>query len=600
MPSILSVTTNISVISDNNVGAGNFTITINYSEAMNTSSTPVIVFSSSVMLGTLTLNTTLSSWLDADTYRMVYDVSDQNSTRTDVDFSVSGASDLAAQLQNTSQFLDVFSSDTENPIISSAIMKDVDSNGIVDTIEIKLSESIAVASAGQNGFNLSSANNHAINNESVNPDGTDTLLLEFNCSHSYTAVGDLILDFVSNSNITDLIGNRLDSISLSSSSLLSIQDVMSPVILSTSPVNGATNVLKDSQVVINFSEPMLHEISLSDNDSNHYLSKTWSNSSTTLTAIHRSFTPGASVTVNINAEAEFGDPASLSGTSSFSFKVKSEGTASVISPARGQGGHDFQLEMGRVADIGNIDQSGINYLSYVGSKLIIKTAVKEEPSVLLIKDLDLINKKLIVLLDEKEIVIGLSQKEEIDIDEDTQPDLFLEFKDLLVNRVELTIKDISNPVKNKEQLSNKKETLNEEKALVLQNGELLAANKQSALVSRLSGLILLQVEDKGKAWYFEPISEKLYFMGRPEEAFYLMQNFGLGISQRDLGNFINSGAPRRLSGRILLAVESRGEAYYVNPLDLKLYYLSRPADAFKIMKNLSLGISNDDFDRLVE
>ncbi len=40
-------------------------------------------------------------------------------------------------------------------------------------------------------------------------------------------------------------------------------------------------------------------------------------------------------------------------------------------------------------------------------------------------------------------------------------------------------------------------------------------------------------------------------------------------------------------------VEQNGEAYYVNPDDLKGYYLNRPADAFNIMREFGLGITNN-------
>lgn len=49
---------------------------------------------------------------------------------------------------------------------------------------------------------------------------------------------------------------------------------------------------------------------------------------------------------------------------------------------------------------------------------------------------------------------------------------------------------------------------------------------------------------------------------------------------------------QKLAGKILLQVESHGEAWYVNPANLERYYLGRPADAFQIMKTLGLGITN--------
>lgn len=54
----------------------------------------------------------------------------------------------------------------------------------------------------------------------------------------------------------------------------------------------------------------------------------------------------------------------------------------------------------------------------------------------------------------------------------------------------------------------------------------------------------------------------------------------------------------RLSGRILLQVEENGEAWYVNPVNNERYFLGRPADAFKIMRNFGLGISNSDLDQI--
>jgi plastocyanin len=102
---------------------------------------------------------------------------------------------------------------------------------------------------------------------------------------------------------------------------------------------------------------------------------------------------------------------------------------------------------------------------------------------------------------------------------------------------------------------------------------------------------LLAVEDNGEAWYVDPSNKERYFLGRPLDAFNLMQQIGLGISNEDFNSF-NGKAPVRLSGRILLKVEDAGKAYYVNPLNLKLYFLSRPHDAFQLMRTLGLGITN--------
>jgi len=119
-----------------------------------------------------------------------------------------------------------------------------------------------------------------------------------------------------------------------------------------------------------------------------------------------------------------------------------------------------------------------------------------------------------------------------------------------------------------------------------------SAVKAETLASKLSGKILLQVEENGEAYYVNPVEQKRYYLGRPADAFNVMRSLGLGVSNVDINNFLKNGARANLSGRILLQVQDKGQAYYVNPANLKLYYLGRPTDAFSVMRSLGLGISN--------
>lgn len=185
----------------------------------------------------------------------------------------------------------------------------------------------------------------------------------------------------------------------------------------------------------------------------------------------------------------------------------------------------------------------------------------------------------------------------------------------------------------------------------------LAISAEAQIISeRLSGRILLQVEQNGEAWYIDPVDVKRYFLGRPDDAFNLMRNKGIGITNLDLEkiqiglientgpdfdkdglgdlledaigtnkmkfdtdgdgfgdkdeilglynplnnqkvsfdiNFSNSKA-----GKIFLQVENNGEAWYINPVDGKRYFLGRPLDAFNVMRFLGLGISDDDLNTI--
>ena len=123
-----------------------------------------------------------------------------------------------------------------------------------------------------------------------------------------------------------------------------------------------------------------------------------------------------------------------------------------------------------------------------------------------------------------------------------------------------------------------------------------AANNQgssAAAVSGVKGRILLQVEDKGQAWYVYPGDNQRYFLGRPADAFEVMRRLGLGISNRDFSALqANPSAWRAQAGRILIKTEDKGKAYYFDPVKLELHYLGRPQDAFNVMRRLGLGISD--------
>lgn len=122
---------------------------------------------------------------------------------------------------------------------------------------------------------------------------------------------------------------------------------------------------------------------------------------------------------------------------------------------------------------------------------------------------------------------------------------------------------------------------------------------------RLKGRILLQVDKTGEAWYINPPDGKRYFLGRPSDAFQVMRELGLGISNRNLARIAEpdqlAGDPafaQRLAGRILLQVEDRGQAWYVNPDDLKRTFLGRPSDAFRVMRELGLGATTNDIETI--
>jgi hypothetical protein len=179
----------------------------------------------------------------------------------------------------------------------------------------------------------------------------------------------------------------------------------------------------------------------------------------------------------------------------------------------------------------------------------------------------------------------------------------------------------------------------------------------SRLYSRLKGRIILEVENHGEAYYVHPAVNAMYYLQNGEDAYRIMREQGIGITNADLakipvglaeisgsdsdadgltdnlekalgtdyqkadtdgdgfndqvevlsghspltaGNEINAdenfAALHR--GKIFLQVQARGEAWYVNPTDGKRYYLGNGTDAYNLMRNFGLGVSNSDFSSL--
>ncbi|MFA5000565.1 MAG: hypothetical protein WC545_04425 [Patescibacteria group bacterium] len=123
----------------------------------------------------------------------------------------------------------------------------------------------------------------------------------------------------------------------------------------------------------------------------------------------------------------------------------------------------------------------------------------------------------------------------------------------------------------------------------------------SVLGEKLKGKILLAVEQNGEAYYVTDNGARIYLKDG-NTAYQIMRELSLGISEADF-NKLNSNDVKlreRLKGKILLRAENRGEAYYVRPQDGEPLYLKNGSEAFKIMREESLGITNANIEQIPE
>ncbi|MCU0679165.1 MAG: thrombospondin type 3 repeat-containing protein, partial [Planctomycetes bacterium] len=177
------------------------------------------------------------------------------------------------------------------------------------------------------------------------------------------------------------------------------------------------------------------------------------------------------------------------------------------------------------------------------------------------------------------------------------------------------------------------------------------------LAEKLKGYILLQAQSRGETWYVGMGTKQRYYLKDGAAAYTLLRKFGTGITNNDLkkipiglderfeefdydGDFVpdkmeeavgtdmydsdsdndgyddgeeikNGFDPKgsgrlpldnvfagKQKGKILLQVESRGEAWYVNPKDGRRYYMQDGDSAYEIMRFLSLGITNVNLEQI--
>ncbi len=200
-----------------------------------------------------------------------------------------------------------------------------------------------------------------------------------------------------------------------------------------------------------------------------------------------------------------------------------------------------------------------------------------------------------------------------------------------------------------------------EVAATIETQENVIVPRTSPLAEKLKGTILLQVESRGEAWYITVDSKQRVYLRDGDTAYQLMRKVGTGVTNQNLATIpigvdsrfggddtdsdgladkleeaigtsptkpdtdedgatdseevkkgrnpvaktttplgVDTKMVNSARGKILLQVESRGEAWYVNPKDGRRYYMADGPSAYSIMRYLGQGITNDNLSTIGE
>ena len=125
-----------------------------------------------------------------------------------------------------------------------------------------------------------------------------------------------------------------------------------------------------------------------------------------------------------------------------------------------------------------------------------------------------------------------------------------------------------------------------------------SSNVDKKLAEKLKGKILLQIESHGEAWYVNPKDGSRYYMANGNAAYDIMRKLSIGITNKDFTKLSSNKIwAKTHSGKIFIKTEDLGKAYYVD-FSGNIHYLKDGAEAYNVMRELGLGIKNSDLEKI--
>ena len=247
-PAVTGVTADPVLLTDAQVGAGNFRITIDYSEAINTTVDPNISFDPTVAS---TLSFSSGAWSDNDTYVATYDVADAGVTAAGVDITISGAKDIIGNIQTPYTASNAFDIDTENPTVLDVAVSNSPINkgdaGSIFTVTANFSEAMDAGTIPSCSFTPGVSSTLTFSSGAWSS-GNQIYMFNYTIADADVEVSGVDIgidggkDFHGNLQIPKTATDKFDI------------DTKAPTIISTSPASDTVDVAPSATVNATFSE----------------------------------------------------------------------------------------------------------------------------------------------------------------------------------------------------------------------------------------------------------------------------------------------------------------------------------------------------------
>lgn len=259
-PFVQSVTVSDSLLTDLDAGLANFAVTVVFSETMDTATVPTLIYGNFAVTGGLTptLSNPSVNWsastVTGDTLTITYDVADRGLNAENITIGVTGAKDLAGNLQQSYSPESEFSIDTLNPAVTLFTPRD-NATGVALNVNLVMTFGEPIQKGAGSILIKRSSDGSAVEtipiaSAQVTVSGaTATIdpaaLLQESTSYYVE---------VSSGAFRDLAGNDFAGINGGATWNFATGDLTPPTLVSLSPVDNATGVASDANLLMVFNE----------------------------------------------------------------------------------------------------------------------------------------------------------------------------------------------------------------------------------------------------------------------------------------------------------------------------------------------------------
>jgi hypothetical protein len=110
---------------------------------------------------------------------------------------------------------------------------------------------------------------------------------------------------------------------------------------------------------------------------------------------------------------------------------------------------------------------------------------------------------------------------------------------------------------------------------------------------KMKGRFLYYGSKKGSLWYINPANKLRYELNGATSSLDVLRRLGTKIKHANFLKYSKSGFAKTDLGKVLIDTEDKNKAYYINPSDKKPYLLDTPTKTYDLVKKFGQTVTAD-------